>query len=390
MTDWGDLREVLDGLAADGLLRVRREVEPTGPVTVRVDGRELVSFASNDYLGLAGSAELREAVRLAMEAIGPGAGASPLVSGRSPWQARAEEQLAALEGADAALLFPSGYAANLGTLAALLRPEDLVLCDRLNHACLVDGCRLSGAKLRVYRSDELETVRRELSRRSVGQRAWLVTDGVFSMDGELAPLAALCDLAEEFGARVIVDEAHGTGVFGATGRGVCEELGVEARVAVRIGTLSKALGAQGGFVAGPGVLVDYLVNTARTQMFSTALSPLLCAAASAAVGLVRSQPERRARVRELARTLRSGLRERGLAPLGREDCPIVPVLAAGPGEVVTWSGRLLEAGFLVPAIRPPTVPRGGSRLRISLSAGHEERQVAVLVEAVAETGRGLG
>ena len=390
MTDWGDLREVLDGLAAEGLLRVRREVEPTGPVTVRVDGRELVSFASNDYLGLAGSAELREAVRLAMEAIGPGAGASPLVSGRSPWQARAEEQLAALEGAEAALLFPSGYAANLGTLAALLRPEDLVLCDRLNHACLVDGCRLSGAKLRVYRSDELETVRRELSRRSTGQRAWLVTDGVFSMDGELAPLAALCDLADEFGARVIVDEAHGTGVFGATGRGVCEELGVEARVAVRIGTLSKALGAQGGFVAGPGVLVDYLVNTARTQMFSTALSPLLCAAASAAVGLVRSHPERRARVRELARTLRAGLRARGLAPLGRDDCPIVPVLAAGPGEVVTWSGRLLEAGFLVPAIRPPTVPRGGSRLRISLSAGHEERQVAALVEALAEAGRGLG
>ncbi len=387
MTDWPELRGELDRLTAEGLLRTRDVYERTGMVTIRVRGRELVNFAANDYLGLADSATLRSICAQLSAEIGPGAGASALVSGRSPLQARAEAELARFEGQAAALLFPSGYAANLGVVAALVRPGDLVLCDRLNHACLVDGCRLSGGTLRVYRHDDLDTLRRGLTRAASNQRVWIVTDGVFSMDGDIAPLVEICDLAEAAGARVIVDEAHGTGVYGAQRRGVSEELGVEERVDVRIGTLSKAFGAQGGFVSGSAVLIDYLYNHARTQMYSTALSPWLCAAAVAAVGVVQQEPERGDRVRSLAARLRRALRAGGLAPLGREDCPIVPVMVGDVARVMSAGQRLEEAGFLVGTIRPPTVPKGTARLRLSLSAAHTDEQIARVAETVIDAVR---
>lgn len=384
MTDWPELRGELDRLAAEGLLRSRDVYERTGAATVRARGRELVNFAANDYLGLADSVLMRSTCAQRIETIGPGAGASALVSGRSPVQARAEAELARFEGQPAALLFPSGYAANLGVVAALIRPGDLVLCDRLNHACLVDGCRLSGGTLRVYRHDDLDTLRRGLTRAQSDQRVWIVTDGVFSMDGDVAPLVEICDLAEAAGARVIVDEAHGTGVYGAKRRGVTEELGVEGRVAVRIGTLSKSLATQGGFVSGPTELIDFLYNHARTQMYSTALSPWLCAAAIAAVEAVEAEPERGVRVRSLSARLRQELRAGGVVPLGRDDCPIVPVPLDDVTRVMTVGRRLEASGFLVGTIRPPTVPRGTARLRISLSAAHTEDQITRLAKAVIE------
>jgi 8-amino-7-oxononanoate synthase len=379
---WTGLADELARRETEGLRRSRRVVRRLPGGRCEVEGRELLNAASNDYLGLADDARLAEAAVLAAREGGVGAGASPLVSGRSAWTARAEDALARFEGTEAAVLFPSGYAANLGVLSALVDGGDVVFGDRLNHACLVDGVRLSGARLRVFRHDDLETLRRELRKADGPGRRWIVTDGVFGMDGHLAPLTQLCDIAEEFGAEVIVDEAHGTGVFGANGRGACEEAGVEHRVAVRVGTLSKAFGCQGGFVAGPAVLVDWLWNSARTQMFSTALAVPVCGAIARAVEIAEAEPERRQHLRRLSRDFRGQLQEEGLSVPGHPECPIVPVLVGEPDDAVAAGRRLERAGFLAATIRPPTVPRGTSRLRISLSALFTDADIAKLAAAV--------
>jgi 8-amino-7-oxononanoate synthase len=295
---------------------------------------------------------------------------------------RLEERLAAFERQEAAVLFPTGYAANVGTIAALAGPDDLVCLDRLNHASLVDGCRLSRAKLMVYRHDRLDRLARGLKKAATRRRRFIVTDSVFSMDGVLAPLRALCELAEKFDATLVVDEAHATGVFGEQGRGVAEQQGVEDRVPVRVGTLSKAVGTLGGFVAGSQPLVDWLWNTARTQMFSTALPPAVCAAATAAIDVIETEPWRRQRLWALADRLRQQLAGARIRTVPNSVGPIVPVLIGLPEQALAAAGRLEEAGFLVPAIRPPTVPRGTSRLRISVSCGHREEDVDRLAEAV--------
>jgi 8-amino-7-oxononanoate synthase len=295
-----------------------------------------------------------------------------------------EERLARFEQQPAAVLFPSGYAANVGTLSALLGPDDIVFCDRFNHASLIDGCRLSGAKLRVYRHDDLDGLRRALDSTGGARRRAIVTDSVFSMDGDVAPLRDLCDLAEPFDAMLIVDEAHATGVFGAHGRGVAEEQGVESRPMLRIGTLSKAIGAIGGFVTGSAELCDWLWNTARPQMFSTALPSSACAAAVAAIDVIESEPQRRVRLREASRRLVTQLREAGLNVPSGVKSPIVPVLVGDPERCLTAGQRLVEHGLLIAAIRPPTVPLGTSRLRISLSSAHGQPELETLIAAVCD------
>ncbi|MGH7129086.1 MAG: aminotransferase class I/II-fold pyridoxal phosphate-dependent enzyme, partial [Planctomycetaceae bacterium] len=330
---------------------------------------------------LAHDARIIAAARTALEHCGSGATASALVAGRTIWHERLERRLAEFERQEAAILFPTGYAANAGTVSALIGPEDVIFCDRLNHAGLIDGCRLSGAKLRIYRHDRLERLERELQKPNAARRRWIITDAVFSMDAELAPLRELCDLAERFGAEVLVDEAHGTGVFGRGGRGVAEELGVEDRIAVRVGTLSKAAASLGGFVAGPQPLIDTLWNSARPQMFSTALPPSACAAAVAALDIIEQEPERRARLRSLSAHLRRRLRNEDYDVPGADDAPIVPVVLGEPDAAVAAAGRLEQAGLLVAAIRPPTVPHGTSRLRITVSASHSQRDVEDLARA---------
>lgn len=369
---------------ASGLRRGRRCVTPLPGGRCRLEGRTLIKFSTNDYLDLAGDERLVTAATQAMRECGSGARASALVSGRTDWHERLEQRLAEFEGEETAILFPSGYAANVGTLTAVIQPADVVFCNRFNHASLVDGCRLSGAKLRVYRHDQFDKLERELVKATESHRRWIVTDGIFSMDGDVAPLPELCDLAERFDAAVIVDEAHGTGVFGESGRGVCEHLGVEDRIAVRIGTLSKAVGCLGGFVAGSQELVDWLWNTARPQIFSTALPPGVCAAAAAALEIITTEPQRRTRLRELADRLRSQLRESGCDIPAGCIAPIIPVIIGDPERTVTMSARLQECGFLVPAIRPPTVPNGTSRLRISLSCAHSDDDVDRLAAAINE------
>ena len=370
---------------AEGLWRSRRTVTSLPDGWCEIDGRRVLNFAANDYLNLAHDPRVVAAARRALDEAGAGATASALVAGRSPWHAALEERLSRFERQPAAVLFPSGYAANVGTLSALLGPDDVVFCDRFNHASLVDGCRLSGAKLRVYRHDALDGLRDALQAARGARRRAIVSDSVFSMDGDVAPLRDLCDLAESFEAMLIVDEAHAAGVFGEQGRGVAEELGVEGRPMLRIGTLSKAVGSIGGFVTGPPEVCDWLWNTARPQMFSTALPPSACAAAVAALDVIESEPERRARLREAARGLVAMLRKAGLDVPPGVDGPIIPILVGDAQRCVAAGEALLRQGFLVAAIRPPTVPHGTSRLRLSLSSAHGRTELQALAIAVCDT-----
>jgi 8-amino-7-oxononanoate synthase len=377
MADWDWLDSDLQRLRDEGLWRDVRTIKSLPNGWCEVDGRRVRNLSSNDYLNLANDPRVIAAAKESLDDAGVGAGASALVSGRSPWHERLESTICDFEGTEAAVLFPSGYAANVGTISALVRDQDVVFCDRLNHASLVDGCRMSGASMRVYRHDRLEILERELRKSSGECRRWIVTDAVFSMDGDLAPLVELCDLAEKFDARVIVDEAHGTGVFGANGRGVCEHFGVEDRVAVRIGTLSKAVGTLGGFVACSASVRDWLWHSARTQVFSTALPPVVCAAATKSFELIRDEPQRRQHLQRLS----ADLRERLAGRLSLEgEGPIVPIRVEQPEATQRMAAELLEAGFLVGAIRPPTVPHGTSRLRICMTAACDEGEVVRLSE----------
>ncbi len=386
--------------AVAGLRRTRRVVQPLFGGACEIDGRRLWNFASNDYLGLAADPRLAEAANRVMSEAGVGSRASALVTGRTQWHEQLEKTLARFEGQEAAILFPTGYAANVGTIAALVDESDIVFCDRLNHASLIDGCRLSGAKLRVFRhvtDDDSEhqtgsstdttllTLERELAKSSGYRRRLIVTDGIFSMDGDVAPLHELCNLAERFEADVLVDEAHGTGVFGEHGRGACEALSVEHRIAVRIGTLSKSVGTLGGFVAGSQTLIDWLWNKARPQIFSTALPPAICAAATAAIEIIEREPRLRTQLWNNCEFVRRELAQHGIQVLVNSTGPIIPILVGEPDAAMAAQRTLEERGCLVAAIRPPTVPQGTSRLRISLSAAHDEAALRCLVETLVET-----
>lgn len=352
------------------------------PGRIERDGSVLRNFASNDYLGLAADPRVIEAARRAAETYGWGAGASALVTGwRTPHQELADA-LARFERTEAVAFFPTGFAANLGTIAALVGAGDAVYSDRLNHACLIDGARLSKASLRVYPHNDSSRLEAILSRdRGRFRRSLIVTDGVFSMDGDLAPLADLADMAERFGAMLLVDEAHGTGVFGPEGRGAAEECGVAERVTIRVGTLSKALGSVGGFVASSNRLIDWLINHAHAMIYSTALPPAAAAAAMEALAISQAEPWRRVHVRALGERMRDALTGAGFT-VAPSVGPIVPVVLGDPERALSLADRLRERGFLVPAIRPPTVPEGTSRLRISLSAAHSEEDVEALAQAM--------
>tara|TARA_R110002095_G_scaffold207151_2_gene191980 strand:- start:43074 stop:44153 length:1080 start_codon:yes stop_codon:yes gene_type:complete len=347
-----------------------------------LDGQTLINLSSNDYLDLAHDDRLIAAAASALSEMGVGARASALVSGRTEWHAKLEAQLAQFEGTEAAILFPSGYAANLGIVSAFANEQDTVFCDRLNHASLIDGCRLSGARLRVYRHDRLEKLKRELDKVTGDGKKIIVTDSVFSMDGSLAPLVSLCDLAEKFQAILIIDEAHATGVWGASGRGLAEELGVEHRVTIRIGTLSKAVGAMGGFVAGASDLIDWLWNRVRTQIYSTALPPAICAAACKSLEIIQAEPERRRVLSERADFLRNELQQRTNVTIPSSAGPIIPVILQDPGVTMNVAAELQEAGFLVGAIRPPTVPEGTSRLRVSVTCAHQRDDLERFLKAL--------
>jgi 8-amino-7-oxononanoate synthase len=349
---------------------------------VTLDGRELLNFGSNDYLALAGDPRLSAAAAAALKEEGFGSGASPLVTGRSANHASLEERLAEFEGTEAALLFNSGFAANAGTLAALVGPGDAVFADAKNHASLWDGCRLSRADVRVYAHADWQALDALLSKAGRHRRRLIVTDSLFSMDGDLAPLAELAGLARRYDAMLMIDEAHATGVFGPRGRGAAEHLGVEDSMHVRVGTLSKALGCAGGFVAGSRTLVEWLLNRARSYVFSTAAPASVAAAAITALDVVRDEPQRRAGLLAQAESLRRELAAQGWN-VGRSASQIIPLVVGEAARAVAMTASLRDRGLFVPAIRPPTVPEGESCLRISLTCGHTPAMIAALTDALA-------
>lgn len=384
--DWIDA-ELLE-LESRGLRRAIETIAPAQAAVVEVAGRRLVNLCSNDYLGLASDPRLVQAAIRATERAGAGSGAARLVAGDLPVHGELEARLAAFKGCETALLFSSGYHANLGVIAALAEREDEVFSDRLNHASIVDGCLLSRATLRRYPHRDAGALE-ELLRASKARRKLVVTDAVFSMDGDAAPLAEIAGACERHGAMLYVDEAHSTGVLGPTGAGLAEALGVTRRVDVLMGTLGKALGSFGAFVCGERRLRELLVSRARTFIFTTALPPAACGAALAALDVLRDEPARRERLLALFRRMKAGIEALGF-PLPTVVAPIFPVVLGDERVALEASRRLRERGFFVRAIRPPTVPPGTSRLRVTLTAGHDEAQVDAFLAALAEVLRELG
>ncbi|MCA9269357.1 MAG: 8-amino-7-oxononanoate synthase, partial [Planctomycetales bacterium] len=346
-----------------------------------IDGRRVVNFGSNDYLGLAADSRLAAAVAAALPSAGWGAGSSPLIEGRAAEHAVLEARLAEFEGVEAALLFVSGFAANLGAVAALAGKGDVVFSDERNHASIIDGCRLSGARVQIYPHRDVDYLQSMLAQAGAFRRRLMVTDSLFSMDGSIAPLPALCDLAERHNAMLLVDEAHATGVFGPHGRGLCEHMGVEESVGLRVGTLSKALGSAGGFAAGSRAVIDWLANRARSYVFSTAPPAPWCAAGVAALELTAAEPQRRQTLLAQAARLRAQLSSQGWQT-GAGESQIIPIYIGEPEPTMRLAERLLDAGLFVPGIRPPTVPAGESLLRVSLCAGHTQAMIDRLVDAL--------
>jgi 8-amino-7-oxononanoate synthase len=396
-----ELDRRLAAFADQGLRRSLRRVDSPQGSRIRVGGREFLNFSSNDYLGLAKHPALQEAVIQAIERFGAGSGASRLICGSLAPHHELEEALAAFKGTEAALTFSNGYATALGTIPALVGKDDVVVMDKLVHACIVDAARLSGAKLRVFAHNDLNDLERILKWTNhirgpgaegrgpnQGPHVLVVTESVFSMDGDLAPLREIAELKDHFGAWLMVDEAHATGLFGPSRRGLVEEFGLAGRVEVQMGTLGKALGAAGGYVAGSRALVDFLVNRARSFIISTAPVPAAAAAARAALSLVQSEEGR-----ERCERLRARVAEaRAAFPANLVGCrpdagatvasPISPWIIGSEAEALRVAAALWEQGICIPAIRFPTVARGSARLRLTLSADHTAEEVARVSQAI--------
>jgi 8-amino-7-oxononanoate synthase len=397
-----ELTQRLDVVRQQGLLRELRRIDSPQSPRVEIGGRKLLNFSSNDYLGLANEPALKEAAIRAVERYGAGAGASRLICGSLPPHEELEEALAAFEGTEAALSFSTGYAAAIGTICALLGKADVIVMDRLAHACAVDGARLCGATLRVFGHNDLNDLEAKLkwaaarvqSPRSNVQsreaRVLVVTDSVFSMDGDHAPLREMVALKEQYGAWLMVDEAHATGLYGANRRGLAEELGVSDRIEVKMGTLGKALGASGGYICGSRALIDYLINCARTFIFSTAPVPAAAAAATAGVRFVQSSAgeDRRRKLWQNVSVLSPAINHQ-LAPLSTVPSAIIPIMLGAESKAVEAASALRERGIFIPAIRYPTVARGKARLRLTLSAAHTDADLAQLLSALKSPDLGL-
>jgi 8-amino-7-oxononanoate synthase len=383
-----EISERLAELESSGLRRRLRLVEgPQGPQVV-LDGRPVLLLCSNNYLGLADHPRLRQAAADAALTLGTGAGASRLISGTMSIHAELESRLAEFKGTEAALLFGSGYLANTGTIAALAQRGDVVFSDELNHASIIDGCRLAGADTFVYRHADTEHLEWGL-RRTAGRAALIATDGVFSMDGDIAPLAELTDLARRHDCRLLVDEAHATGCIGPGGRGSVAAAGLSGEIDVIVGTLGKALGGYGAYVCGSAETMDFLVNSARPFIFSTAPPPPVVAAAGAALDILIESPERVERLGQNAAALREGLRAEGFESMGSET-QIVPLLIGEADDAMALCERLLAEGVFAQAIRPPTVPPGTCRLRLTTMATHRVADLRHAARLIGGAARDLG
>jgi glycine C-acetyltransferase len=364
-----DFTEEIDLLMRRGLYRRLRPVEGAQGAEIFIDGRAALNFSSNNYLGLANHPELKKAAQEAIERYGCGSGASRLISGDMALFEELEEKIARLKSAEAALVFNSGYQANTGIIPALAGEGDAIFSDALNHASIIDGCRLSRAETVVYPHCDISFLEQALTNAPARGRKLIVTETIFSMDGDEAPLAAIVELGERYGAMIMIDEAHATGVFGPNGAGVAAQYGLAERIAVQMGTLGKALGGFGAYIACGRPLREFLVNRCRSFIFTTALPPPVLAAASAAVDLLYNDPQRRLALWHNIRALREGLRALGFS-IGASESQILPLVIGDAAKCMAFSERLLEKGVFVQGIRPPTVPEGTSRLRVTAMATH--------------------
>jgi 8-amino-7-oxononanoate synthase len=381
------LKEELSELSRIGRRRFLRWIEDLKGVEAIIEGREVVLFCSNDYLGISRSERFKQVVLELLERWGAGAPSSRSIAGSFLIHKELEEELSEFKGTERALLFSTGYMANLGILTSLVGEGDLILSDQFNHASIIDGARLSRAEIWVYRHRDMNHLE-ELLKRSGHRRRLIVSDGVFSMEGDIAPLKDLKELSDRYGAILVIDDAHGTGVLGKEGRGIAEHFGLLGQIDVQMGTLGKALGIMGAFVAGEAVLVEYLLNRARTFMYTTSLPPLIVGMVKEALRIMKEEPWRREKLWENTRLFREGAKRLGFKVLG--ETPIVPIVIGDDHLTMRLSAALFELGIYVQGIRPPTVPPGTSRLRFSISALHTKEHIEKALFALKEAGQRLG
>ncbi len=377
------LSSYLQDLQGKDLLRRLIPVQSLGSSRAVVAGKEMVLFCTNDYLGLSSDQRMKKAAMSALEQWGTGSGASRLISGNMVLYGQLEADCARFKETGSALVFSSGYSTNIGVITSLVSQGDTILSDQLNHASIVDACRLSRAEVIVYPHGDAHAVESYLKSKNRKGKILVVTDGVFSMDGDLAPLPDLSGLCKDYGALLVVDDAHGTGILGKRGAGTLDYFDIPSEGIIQVSTFSKALGSLGGFVACTKIARQYFVNKARSLIYSTALPPSVLAANIEALRIVQQDPGLRFRLRQLTLRLRKGLEALGI-PVPNHPTPIFPIIIGVAGQTVRLSKYLMEKGVFVPPIRPPTVPKGQSRLRISLSASHREEDIDLLVSALSD------
>jgi glycine C-acetyltransferase len=386
----GFLRDEVASLRREGLLLHPRTLGGPQGARARYDGRDVINLASNNYLGLANHPRLNAAASRAAEELGSGSGAVRTIAGQMTMHRELEARFAAFKHAEAALMFQSGFTANAGTVAAILAKDDVIVSDRLNHASIIDGARLSRAEIAVFDHRDVDHADRLLAETSrPGRRQLLITDGVFSMDGDIAPLPDLVEVAERHGAVMMLDDAHATGVLGPGGSGSVEHFGLRGRVDVQVGTLSKAIGVLGGFIAGAPHLVEWLENRGRPYLFSTSAPPAVVAACIAALEVIADEPERLTRLWSNAEQLKAGLRELGF-DTGASQTPITPVITGDEERTQAFARRLFDEGVFCPAIVFPTVGRGSARVRTIVTADHTEQDLREALDIFAAVGSELG
>ncbi len=384
----GFLRDEIAELERQGLLLHPRTLEREQRARTRFDGRDVINLASNNYLGLAAHPRLKEAAAKAAMEFGAGTGAVRTIAGSMTMHRELERRFAEFKHAEDALMFQSGFTANSGTVAAILTEEDLIVSDELNHASIIDGARLSRARIKVFPHKDAEAAGRLLAENTDARRRLLITDGVFSMDGDIAPLPDLVEVAERHGAIMMIDDAHASGVLGKNGRGTVDHFGMNGRVDIQVGTLSKAIGVLGGFIAGPEHLIDWLVNRGRPYLFSTSAPPAVVAACGAALDVLNDEPERIERLWSNTRFFKEGLHDLGF-DTGASETPITPIITGDESATQTFSRRLFEEGVFTPAIVFPTVPRGRARVRTIVTADHTEEDLKEALDVFERTGREL-
>ena len=389
MSELTFLADALEEIKERDLYRQLRPISGVQSRRVQMEGHEVILLSSNNYLGLTDHPALRKAAVEALERYGCGAGASRSISGSMELHHALEERIAGFKGCEAALLFNTGYMANIGLLTTLVDDGDLIISDELNHASIVDGCRLSKASIQIYRHLNMEHLESLLKENQVKRRKLIVTDGIFSMDGDEAPLPEMIQLAKRYDALTMVDEAHAIGVFGPTGRGTLEHFQLSQEVDILMGTFGKALGCFGAYMAGKRSLIEFLINTGRVFLYTTALPPSVCACVLASLDLLDEEPERRERLWTNVHYLREGLNQLGFDTM-KSQAHIIPVLIGEPKITMEMDRRLLEDKVFVQGIRPPTVPEGKCRLRVTVMATHTREDIDFALEKFEKVGKELG